>query len=361
MGKPVWLYGVAFHTHIPRTEEADGSVILGPGVYSVDQAGYDHSELCIPSLKHFCDFVRKHRPNLVEFESPGPVETLILFACLVLGIKTCSHYRTDINSYAELLVKNAPGVWGIQTWTKIFTLIAGPVIVPSEAYRDKVAAMGVAPRRIFKLARGVDHSAFSPELRGKGVWEAQGLPHDGLRLLYVGRVSAEKNLPLLTEVFAQLSPRYPEISLTVVGDGPYRKEMETRLAECGRVFFTGVQSGSTLSGIFADADLFVFPSLTDTFGNSVVEALASGLPCIVSDQGGPCEIVIKGECGFVFTCQPNGQKDNELQKVIESAIAETARLSTMRYAARERALRFTFAASAEEFWNFYSNFHQKPL
>jgi glycosyltransferase involved in cell wall biosynthesis len=350
LGMQVWMYGVAFHTKAHRTEAPDAAVVMAPGIYSVDQAGYATSELAVVNLRHFCAFLKSHRIAVVEFESPGPVESLCLFACRIIGITTCSHYRTDIVTYSEMLVHNRPGVWFIQTWTRLMTRFAGPVIVPSNAYRDKVAAMGVASKRITKLARGVDLGSFNPERRSANAWKAHGLPETTFRLLYVGRVSEEKNLAALVNAVIQLSTMRRDFHLTVVGDGPYRLEMAERLHATGLASFTGLLTGEDLYDMYASADLFVFPSTTDTFGNSVVEALASGLPCIVSDQGGPCEIVRDGNCGFVYQANEN----SNLTTILSDAFANPELLFEMRKRARTHALQFTFENSANEFWGYYA-------
>ncbi|MCD6024730.1 MAG: glycosyl transferase family 1 [Fibrobacteria bacterium] len=349
LGYDAWLYGVAFHTQQPRREGADGALTLSAGVYSVDQAGYANSELAIPRLGDFIEFLEANDIDLIEFETPGPVSHLCLAVALVTGIPTASHYRTDIITYSETLIRFRFGVAFVQFWTRLFTRNAGPVIVPSEAYRDKVAAMGVAPARIHKLPRGVDLAAFNPSRRDENFWTARGVPADGFLLLYVGRVSAEKNLEALCDAFPRALERNPDLRLVTVGDGPWLEEMKARLLPTGRAHFTGVLHGDVLATAFASSDLFVFPSLTDTFGNSVIEALASGLPCLVSDEGGPQEIVVPGVCGEIFA----GNDPDSLKKGIVALSQDPARLARYREAARRRASEFTYEAAARAFWDLY--------
>ncbi len=349
MGRDAWLFGPAFHTRRPRREGAEDRMILAPGRFSMDQAGYAQSELVVLRLKSFLDVLRAHPVDVIEFETPGPVSTLCLIVAKVAGITTMSHYRTDIIVYSDLLMKNRMGKHLVQQWTRLFTRLAGPVIVPSDAYRDKVAAMGVPPARIRKLPRGVDLEFFRPGLRDAATWVRFGVPDDGPRLLYVGRVSVEKNLAALSQAFLETLKTRPDLRLIVVGDGPYLEEMKTLLEPSGRAHFTGVLRDGTLARAFASADLFVFPSLADTFGNSVVEALASGLPCLVSDCGGPQEIIVPGVCGTVFRHdEPDALKD-----AILALVNDPGRLEAWRAPARARALEFSYASAAEAFWNFY--------
>lgn len=349
MGRDAWLFGPAFHTRLPRREGTDDRIIFAPGRFSMDQAGYAQSELVVLRLKSFVDFLRTHPVDVVEFETPGPVSALCLVVAKLAGITTMSHYRTDIMVYSELLMNGKLGKRLVQFWTRAFTRIAGPVIVPSEAYRDAVAAMGVPPARIRKLPRGVDLASFRPGLRDPRVWTDLGIPADGPRLLYVGRVSVEKNLAALAEAFQDALRTRPDLRLIVVGDGPYLEEMKATLQPCGRAHFTGVLRDETLARAFASADLFVFPSLADTFGNSVVEALASGLPCLVSDQGGPQEIIVPEVCGRVFAHREPGA----LKEAILDLVNDPAGLEAWRAPARARAQEFSYAAAANAFWNFY--------
>ncbi len=345
----VVLLGVAFHNKPPRVEGPDQDVVLLPGRYSLAQAGYATSELAIPRLDKLLEHLQRRQVDLIELQTPGPVAVMALIAAKIAGIPTLSHYRTDILTYAKVLIRNRAGIWAIQTWTRFATMLAGPVVVPSEAYRHHMRMMGIKPERIHKLSRGVDLQNFHPDKAAGGAWVKRVLPSEGVKLLYVGRVSREKNLELLTRAFPSLLRKCPELSLTVVGDGPYRAEMEAALASTGKAFFTGMVEGGELAELFASADLFVFPSLTDTFGNSVAEALASGLPCITSDSGGPQEIIEAGESGLVFSHQAPGDFE---AKVLELA-ADNERLHAFKSKARKRALQFTYEHAADDFWNFY--------
>ncbi len=356
-GKQVFLFGTAFHANPPRTEDPDGRVIMAPGRFSMEQAGYAASEVAMLKLDSFIKFIRRHPVDLIEFQTPGPVSAQCLVVAKIVGIKTLSHYRTDILTYSRLLVKNRLGVWIINTWTILMTRWMGPVVVPSEAYREKVGAMGVPLSRIYKLPRGVDFRNFHPDKAGNGTWSALGLPQGGVKLLYVGRISKEKNLDPLADAFPSLAAEIRGLSLTIVGDGPYRTGLEARFAGRGDVKFTGVAHGESLSGIFAGADILVFPSLTDTFGNSVVEALASGIPCVTSDQGGPREIIVDGESGLVFDHKIKG----DLESKILALAGNPEKLRAFKSKARERAMLFTYDRSARAFWDFYRRFHNNQL
>jgi len=119
-----------------------------------------------------------------------------------------------------------------------------------------------------------------------------------VRLVYVGRISREKDLDILAEAFLLARGEFPGLELFLVGDGPYLGELTVRLSGMG-CHFCGILKGEDLSRAYASADVFVFPSTTDTFGNVVLEAHASGVPAVVTDMGGPMEIIEPGVSGLV--------------------------------------------------------------
>lgn len=189
------------------------------------------------------------------------------------------------------------------------------VLVPSEATRAVVAERLRPP--LFLFPRGVDTEQFSPAHRTR--------PHEGPpRLLYVGRLAIEKNLGWLVR-FAQ---RHPEHELELVGDGPLRPELQRALP---RATFHGFLDGAELARAYADADLFAFPSLTETFGNVVLEAQASGLPAVVTDRGGPAEIIVDQQTGLV------AGDEQAFEQALLTLAADPARRREMGLAARARA------------------------
>src|SRR5690606_22296684 len=139
--------------------------------------------------------------------------------------------------------------------------------------------LGLDADRISPLPPGVDTDAFHPRFRDPAAWAPLGVRAGSRKVVYCGRVSVEKNLPMLERVWAKARPalrgRGVDAELVVIGDGPYRKPMQARAADAR---FLGFRHGDELSRLYASADLFVFPSVTDTLGQVVMEAQASGLP-----------------------------------------------------------------------------------
>jgi glycosyltransferase involved in cell wall biosynthesis len=207
---------------------------------------------------------------------------------------------------------------------------------------------GLRPERVVTYPRGVDTRRFSPAHAGAVLERRFGVDRASVRLLYVGRVSKEKSLPLLCDVFRRLHARLPNVSLTVVGEGPWIAEMKDQLAgwPC---HFTGYQDGAVLGEIFASCDLFVFPSKTDTFGKVVLESQASGLPVVVMDQGGPMENVVPGETGVIV---PGGDAD-ALLEALHTLATDRARLKSMGQAARRYAETRSVVGAFEAMWQMW--------
>jgi glycosyltransferase involved in cell wall biosynthesis len=170
------------------------------------------------------------------------------------------------------------------------------VLVPSAATRRDLIARGLQESKVRPLPRWVDTRHFTPLKRDPLLFD-RGRLSGRPAFLYAGRVSKEKNLELLAAAFKLLCSRGIPASLIVAGDGPYREEMEASLRGWP-VEFLGFQSQEALATTYASCDVFVFPSATDTFGNVVLEAQASGLPVIVSDRGGPQELMAPRQTGF---------------------------------------------------------------
>jgi glycosyltransferase involved in cell wall biosynthesis len=170
------------------------------------------------------------------------------------------------------------------------------------------------------------------------------------KLLYVGRISREKNLHVLEQAYRMLAEQYPgKLDFVVVGDGPYREEMERNLADTGAVF-TGKLEGEELEAAYASSDIFVFPSTTDTFGRVVLEAQASGLPVVVTDQGGPQENLLPGQTGLVV----EGGNASALKEAVLSMVSDPTRLTAMGRNAREYMETRSLARCFDQTWTMYS-------
>ena len=234
-------------------------------------------------------------------------------------------------------------LWKYLLW---FYEQADCVFVPSQSTAAELAEKGLRPEKLRLTPRGVDLKRFHPAKRN-GFLESRHQLREGLKILYVGRVSKEKNLPLLVRIFKSLSRQRDDLNLVVVGEGPYYAEMQQEL-QGTQTIFTGYLTGDDLAAVYASCDLFLFPSTTDTFGNVVLEAQASGIPVIVSDVGGPRENVIPGETGLVVAAT-----EESLTRAVLESVADPLRLREMGRAARRYVESRAFADAFTATWEMY--------
>ena len=293
---------------------------------------YPELKLNFPPILDVMDYIEREGFTRIHVSTPGTVGLLGLLIARIMNIPVAGTYHTDIPQYVRSLTNDEfleKAAWSYMIW---FYSQMEDVMVPSVGTRKQLAARGLAPERMKPLPRWVDTEVYSPDMRNPSFWKSRGIGMGRTVLLYVGRVSREKGLEMLVDAFRELVDKGSSIALAVIGDGPYREEMQASLAAYPSLF-TGYLAGEQLQHGYASADLFVFPSATDTFGNVVLEAQASGLPVIVSDEGGPRELMIDGETGVVFRA---GSK-NDLASAIRFLTSDPEQLSRM----GDNARRFT--------------------
>ncbi len=257
---------------------------------------YELQKLSFPPVLQIVDYIQREKFTEVIISTPGPVGLVALLAAKILGLRTSGIYHTDFPQYVGILTDDRSLetlTWVYMHW---FYSQMDIVYVNSEHYRRCWIERGIPAEKLKILPRGLDTSLFNPDRRTEAVREQFGARDGEPVLLYVGRISKEKDLDILAAAYRKLREKHPTARLVFVGDGPYLKELRDTLPDA---IFTGYLSGGDLARAFASADIFVFPSTTDTFGNVVLEAMASGLPAIVSDTGGPRELVKNGVTGYV--------------------------------------------------------------
>ncbi len=350
-GRDAWLLGIAGRDKPEGRVDPDGTTLL-PQVFSMEMVGYKESELAVPSLREAVRWFRRHPVDLLEIETPSSGCAMILLLAKIAGIRAVSHYRTDVYAYLDALTTDRPGI-GIFTrlWVKAFCKLGRPVIVPSTFFIGKLQRdVGLKAEDVTLLPRGIDLAHHSP-VAPVDVWGEFFDRPATARFVTVSRVSKEKELPFLEEVWREFSRRHDDVQLAVVGKGPYLDEMRERLADCPSAVCTGLQRGERLTSAYAQADWFLFPSGTDTFGNVVVESLACGTPAIVSDMGGPRDIVEDGKCGKIV---PFKDRDAWVAALEEAyAAVKDGRSKAFSEAAVARSRQYTLDNSANAFWDFY--------
>lgn len=332
-----------------RTQQADLTIVTSttqatePGVKNFPPLGefelpeYEFQKLSIPPILEVIDYIQRERFTELVISTPGPLGLTALFAGRLLGIRTVGIYHTDFPRYVRILTEDA-FMEGL-TWKFMHAFYSRMdlVYVNSEAYRHEWQQRGIPAERLRILPRGLDLQLFHPCRRRANFWKASPV------LLYVGRISKEKDLHLIVEAAKRLKEKGVSAHFAFVGDGPYLEELRQLLPEAT---FTGILNGLELAAAYASADLFLFPSTTDTYGNVVVEAHASGLPTIVSNTGGPKDLVMHGHNGLVT----QSLSVESFTTAIETLLNDRSLLKKMGENARRSVEQRDWSRAFKAFW-----------
>jgi glycosyltransferase involved in cell wall biosynthesis/predicted metal-dependent phosphoesterase TrpH len=260
-------------------------------VAEVDVPFYPGLRVGVPSLPAIVDTLAEGRYDLVHLCSPGPAGVGAWLLARVLDLPVLGSYHTELAAYAG--VRSGEARLEVMALAALGKFYGGcdVVLSPSSATDDRLASIGVDPGRMARWDRGVDVRRFSPAHRTPGL-----LP-PGLNVLYAGRLTTEKGIWLLADSFLAARRRDPRLHLVLAGGGPEEGELRARLGDAAT--FLGWLEGDALARAYASADLFLFASETDTFGQVVLEAQASGLPVVAVDAGGPASTVEHGRTGLL--------------------------------------------------------------
>ncbi len=254
---------------------------------------YPNLRLGVPSKQILVRLWAKHRPDVVHIATEGPLGWSALSAARQLKLPVSSDYRTNFHAYSQHY-----GIgWlhrPIMAYLRNFHNRTMCTMVPTQALRRELEAVGF--QRLAVVTRGVDTLQFSPRHRSEALRAAWGARPDDLVVVGIGRLAPEKNLNTLLAAYEAIGSVHARSKLVIVGDGPLRSQLQ---ALCPAAIFAGQRTGDDLAAHYASADLFLFPSLTETFGNVTTEAMASGLPVIAFDYAAAAEVISSGYSGVL--------------------------------------------------------------
>jgi len=278
---------------------ARGRLVIFPAIASFGLPEYRELQIRAMSFLEFLRFAQEGGFTKVQISTPGPVGALGLLAAKILGLETSSTYHTNFPEYVEEYTRDVSLEALAWKYMILFYHSVDEVVVPSKFIARLLHRRGLRNRKLLVLDRWVDLARFHPRYRTPGFWKRFGLADEdrSVKFVYVGRLGAEKNLELLADAFRQLCVERADAHLLIVGGGPFRERLEALLGGLP-VTFTGYLTGEDLSRALASADAKLFPSTTDTWGNAPLEAQASGIPVVVSDRGGPQELMEHELTGF---------------------------------------------------------------
>ncbi len=315
------------------------------GVYELPE--YPEQKLHFPPFLEMLNYCYEEGFTHIHSATPGPIGIAALAIARILKLPFYGTYHTALPQYAQYLTNDyaiEDLVWKYTIWYYDQTDL---VFVPSNSTANELIQKGISPQKIQLFPRGIDIQRFHPSKRN-GYLEEHCQIGAGIKLLYVGRISKEKNLQHLEKVFRTLTETRQDVHLVLVGDGPYLSEMQANMKGLPCTF-TGYLEGEDLAAVYASSDLFVFPSTTDTFGNVVLEAQASGIPVIVTDLGGPHENLIPGKTGLVV----DASDSEAFLKAVDSLLKEPNRMQQMGRAARQYMEDRSFESAFNRTWKLY--------
>ena len=285
----------------PRRQEED-TQHTNPGELLVRGAPipmYKQLRMGLPALGSLRKLWTERRPDLVHIATQGPLGWSAARAAHKLGIPVSSDFRTNFHAYSKLYglgwLKST-----IVSYLRKFHNAARCTMVPTQRLKDELVMGGF--ERLIVVPRGVDTEKFSPAHRNNSLRESWGAGPGTVVLLSVGRLAVEKNLAVVVNAYSRLKQSGENVKLIFVGDGPETLALQ-RL--CPDAIFAGTKRGKDLAEHYASADLFVFPSLTETFGNVTLEAMASGLCVVAYDHAAAGQLIINSQNGLLLT--PNDE------------------------------------------------------
>ena len=258
--------------------------------------GYPGLRIGLPAVRRLRKALEQYQPDVVYVATEGPLGWAAMRVVNRLKIPVVSGFHTRFDMYSEHYGYAFALNW-VRKMLVRFHNRAAATLVPTAQMQAQLFEMGVKNPQV--LERAVATDQFSAEYYDEELRRSWGVHTDETVMMCVGRVAAEKNLQLLIRAYREQKDLKPDMKLVIVGDGPLLESLQSDNPD---VIFTGMLKGKRLASAYASADLFVFPSLSETFGNVVLESLASGVPVVAYNYGAAKQFVRAGVNGYLAPC-----------------------------------------------------------
>lgn len=285
---------------------------------------YDALKLGLPAGGLLRKLWRSDPPDIVHVATEGPLGASAVKAALALGIPVSTDFHTNFHAYAEhygLRWLERP----VLHYLRRLHNKALCTMVPTQELQRQLAGHGF--EKLMVVARGVDTELFHPAKRSAALRERWGAAPEHPVVLFVSRLAPEKNLPLVIKTFAAMRRSNPRARLVIVGDGPVRAQLQAQHPDA---VYAGMRIGEELAAHYASADLFIYPSITETYGNVILEALASGLAVVAYDYAAAAVHIRSGRNGLTA---PFNAARQFIQRAAQ-LVTDPGRIEHFRYNAR---------------------------
>ena len=278
-----------------------------PSVAEVAVPFYEGIAIGVPSVPELVSTIVEGHYDLIHLTAPGPAGISAALTARIGGTPVCGSYHTELAAYARMRTGD-PRLEGLmRAGLSLFYRDCASVLSPSPAADESLGGLGIEPDRIVRWTRGVDLDSYGLHLR-----DSAGYPGE-FKILYAGRLTREKGIDLLADSFLAARERDPRLHLLLAGGGPDEHPLRVRLGE--HATFLGWLDRDQLARAYASADLFLFCSQTDTYGQVISEAQASGLPVVAVAKGGPSSLIRDRHSGWLCEADP---------QLLASAVAQLA-------------------------------------
>jgi len=312
----------------------------GMEVLSFPLPGYEGIHVGFPTIARLLARWSRERPDIVYVATETPLGFASVHSARALGIPVVTGYHTNFQQY--LTYYNLPRLEPIaMAYLRYLHNLSARTYVPCEDVRQVLAGEGFD--NLALLPKGVDTEFFDPSRRDPALRASWGVGPDDPVAIYVGRMAAEKNLPVVARTMKEMAARRPGFRAVFVGEGPKLEELRESFPEA---VFAGPRFGEDLARHYASADYFIFASETETFGNVVLEAMASGLVTIAYDYAAARQHLVDGVTGFL--ARFSDEEHFVSQALCALALEEGVR-EEIRGAARQAALGVSWERVIDDF------------
>ncbi|MBD3167212.1 glycosyltransferase [bacterium] len=307
-----------------------------PCVYDFELPYYTQYVMKVPSLLLTLREVYPFEPDEILISTPGPVGVVGLIVAKLLNVPAIGIYHSDFAMESLEITNDETIMQTVEGYLRWFYMVLDHIKVPTNEYIDILSKRGFAREKMSVFPRMIDSKQFR-RLQPQEIQDYHLDLPDGVTMMYIGRVSKDKNLPFLVNVYKEILQELPDLNFVVVGYGPWFEEMKEVTKDLDRIQFTGKVPHDKLPELHAQADFMVFPSTTDTFGMAVLESQAAELPALVSDIGGPKEVIRDGETGWVAKGLDKKEWLDALRRIYKMIEEKPDEYETIRSTARSRA------------------------